>query len=399
MFKPLPCIFATAALWACSAHTGGAAHGTAHHDGGASAMATPEAGAGIGSGSGGVPNEVVPPLFVDSGSPSSRTNDAGTACTRTASTETTLAKVHLAVAFDVSGSMGKLDKPYYDPKLKWEPVVTAMKAFFTDPASSNLFASLVFFPIDASESKRCNADSYANPDVPMTALPSDAFGAAIDAVTPKSMSDWRGGTPTLAVIQGTYSFVSPLAKADAGSKYALLLVTDGYPQDCSSDDDKIATVAAAVKGFASELPTYVIGISNPPPGPDTVTNLNDIAVAGGTDHAFIIQTGDPTATVNAFRDAVSSIRMSQLSCDFEIPPAPAGQTFDPTRANVTYTSGSSERDLDYDASCKAEGAWKFDDDAAPKRMILCDATCSMVRADPQAQLRVDFGCARRDVIR
>ncbi len=399
MFKPVPCIFAALALSACSAHTGGPSSEASHHHGGASALATPEAGTGVVSGSGGVPNEVAPPLFVDSGPASKRTDDAGTACTRTASAETTLAKVHLAVAFDVSGSMGKLDKPYYDPKVKWEPVVSAMKAFFTDPASMNLFASLVFFPIDSSESKRCAADSYAKPDVPMTALPSDAFGAAIDAVTPKTMSDWRGGTPTLAVLQGTYSFVEPLAKADTGSKYALVLVTDGYPQDCSSDDDKIATVAAAVKGFASELPTYVIGISNPPPGPDTVTNLNDIAVAGGTDHAFIIETGDPTATIDAFRDAVSSIRMSQLSCDFEIPPPPAGQTFDPTRANVTYTSGSTARDLAYDASCKSDGAWKFDDDSAPKRMILCDATCTAVRADAQAQLRVDFGCERRDVLR
>jgi hypothetical protein len=397
MFKPLPCFFAAASLAACSAHTEGAASKATRPAGGAPVMANPEA--GIATGSGGISNEGVPPLFVDSGPAPNRTADAGAACTRTASAETALAKVHLAFAFDVSGSMGKLDKPYYDPKLKWEPVVTATKAFFTDPASSNLYASLVFFPIDASESKRCSADSYSVPDVPMTPLPSDAFGAAIDAVTPKTMSDWRGGTPTLAVIQGTYAFAEPLAKADAGSKYALVLVTDGYPQDCNSTDDKIATVAAAVKAFASELPTYVIGISNPPPGPDTVTNLNDIAVAGGTDHPFIIETGDPTATIKAFQDAVSSIRMSQLSCDFEIPAPPPGQSFDPTRANVTYTSGSTERALDYDATCKADGAWKFDDDAAPKRMILCDATCSAVRADPHAQLRVDFGCARRDVIR
>jgi hypothetical protein len=122
-------------------------------------------------------------------------------------------------------------------------------------------------------------------------------------------------------------------------------------------------------------------------------------VAGGTDHAFIIETGDPTATVAAFEDAVSSIRMSQLSCDFEIPPPPAGQSFDPTRANVTYTSADTERALDYDASCKSDAAWRFDDQAAPKRMILCDATCAQVRADPDATLRVDFGCARRDVVR
>ncbi|HVW26342.1 MAG TPA: vWA domain-containing protein [Polyangiaceae bacterium] len=397
MFKP-PCfLFAATALLSCSARTSGESGAPSRHGGSEPVSASPDS--GLVSGSGGSTNGDVPLLFVDSGAVPTRTDDAGTACTRTASAETELAKVHLAIAFDISGSMGKLDKPYYDPTLKWDPVVTAMKAFFTDPASSNLFASLVFFPIDSGESKRCSSDSYTKPDVPMTALPSGVFGDAIDAVTPKTMSDWRGGTPTLAVVQGTYAFVAPLAKADTGSKYALLLVTDGYPEGCSSDDDKIDTVVAAVKGFANELPTYVIGISNPPGGPDTVTNLNDIAAAGGTDRAFIIQTGDPTATVKAFQDAVSSIQMSQLSCDFEIPPPPAGQSFDPTRANVTYASGDTERALDYDASCKSDSAWRFDDETAPKRMILCDATCAQVRADPGAVLRVDFGCARRDVIR
>jgi hypothetical protein len=305
----------------------------------------------------------------------------------------------LAFAFDVSGSMGKLDKPYHDPKLKWEPVVAATKGFFTDQASSSLFASLVFFPIDASESERCSADSYASPDVPFTPLPSDAFGKAIDDVTPKSTSDWRGGTPTLAVIQGTLQFVDSSMKKDPGSKYAIVLVSDGYPQGCSDADDKIETVVAAVKDASSDISTYVIGVANPPGGPDTVTNLNDIAAAGGTGKAFIIQTGDPQATIEAFRNAVKVIKETQLSCDFEIPPAPAGQSFDPGKANVTYASDGSEQALAYDATCKAEGSWRFDDEAAPSRMVLCDATCETVRADPHATLRVEFGCTRRDVIR
>ena len=43
-----------------------------------------------------------------------------------------LRPVHLAFAFDVSGSMGKLDEPYHDPALKWRPVVAATRAFFED---------------------------------------------------------------------------------------------------------------------------------------------------------------------------------------------------------------------------------------------------------------------------
>jgi hypothetical protein len=96
-------------------------------------------------------------------------------CEATATGEARLEPVRLAFAFDVSGSMGKLDYPYHDPTLKWEPVVAATKAFFTDPASTGISASLTFFPIDADESERCDANSYDTPDVPMTALPSTAF--------------------------------------------------------------------------------------------------------------------------------------------------------------------------------------------------------------------------------
>ncbi|HEX3595003.1 MAG TPA: vWA domain-containing protein [Polyangiaceae bacterium] len=390
----IPCVLTAVALLACSAPEDGSRRPPAKATGGTPASSP--TGVDTTGGAGG--SAALPTLFVDAAIPT-KSADGGTSCQRTASAETELEPVHLAFAFDVSGSMGKLDFPYHDPKLKWDPVVAAAKAFFTDTASANLFASLVFFPIDAGEDERCDAKSYATPDVPMTALPSDAFGAAIDDVTPKKSSDWRGGTPTLAVLQATYQFIEPLAKADGSSKYAMVLVSDGYPEGCSDDDNEIETVVAAVKKASADIPTYVIGVANPPGGPDTVTNLNDLAIAGGTDRAFIVQTGDPAATITAFQTAVHTIRDSQLSCDFVIPPPPSGQMFDPARANVTYTSGSTERELDYDAACGADGAWKFDDPSSPTHMVLCDATCTRVRADPHAVLRVDFGCARRDVLR
>jgi hypothetical protein len=407
MFTKILRVFVATAALSCSSHSYG--DGDAHSDMGNHPDAGHATGSGgrAGSGSGGTGASAgAPILFVDASRPPDRgsNDDAGAACVRTASAETALAPVHLAFAFDVSGSMGKLDFPYHDPKLKWEPVVAAAKGFFGDARSSNLFASLVFFPIDSGESKRCAADSYAKPDVPVTALPSDAFASAIDAITPKSSSDWRGGTPTLAVLEGTLGFIEPLAKDDPASKYAIVLVSDGYPQGCSDTDDKIETVVAAVKKAAADIPTYVIGVANPPGGPDTVTNLNDIAAAGGTKRAFIIQTGDPSATISAFQDAVGSIRDSQLTCDFEIPPLPAGQSFDPTRANVDYASSTSDasastEELAYDADCQSNRAWRYDDPAAPTRMVLCDATCTAVRADPHASLHVEFGCTRRDVIR
>lgn len=318
-------------------------------------------------------------------------------CTASYSGEASFRPVRLAFAFDVSASMGQLDKPYHDPTLKWEPVVAATTAFFEDAASAGISASLRFFPIDADDTERCDPKSYETPNVPMTALPSDVFRQAIDAVTPKTASDWLSGTPTLAVTKGTIAFIEPLAAADPASRYAIVLVTDGYPQGCNDND--ISSVADTVAEVASEIPTYVIGVSNPPGGPDTVSNLNDVAVAGGTDHAFLVTTGDPQRTKADFRAAVTGIRTQALSCQFDIPVLPDGQSFDPEAANVSYTVGTEHVELGYDAACTSDGAWRYDDAASPTRMELCDTTCDAVKAAAGAVLEVDFGCRRRSALR
>jgi hypothetical protein len=331
------------------------------------------------------------------GSDGSAAGGAPTGCTASGAAETALQPVRLAFVFDVSASMGELDKPYHDPKLKWQPVVTATKAFFADPESAGISASLRFFPIDADEDERCSEDSYSDPNVPFTPLPSDEFARAIDAETPKTQDDWISGTPTLAALGATLGFARAAAKTDPDFRYAVVLVSDGYPQGC--DDNDIESVAAVAKDAAGTMPTYVIGVSNPPGGPDTVSNLNEIAVAGGTDHAFVIETGDPEKTKNDFLNVVRAIRSGAVSCSFAIPEPPQGQSFDRTKANVSYASGATSADFTYDPECGSEGAWRFDDEDAPTAMVLCDDTCAMVRRDAKAALRVEFGCTRREVIR
>jgi hypothetical protein len=308
-----------------------------------------------------------------------------------------LIPVRLAFVFDVSASMGQLDNPYHDPELKWEPVVASTKAFFADPESAGISASLTFFPIDADDDERCDSASYEKPDVPVTALPSDAFAQAIDDITPHSKDEWRSGTPTLAAVGATLDLARAQSKANPGDRHAVVLVSDGYPQGC--DDDDIDSVASAVAKALPDIETYVIGVSNPPGGPDTVSNLNAVAQAGGTDHAYLVETGDPERTKSAFLDAVRAIRTGTLSCAFQIPEPPAGESFDRGRANVSDSNGVSAADFVYDPDCKSAQAWRYDDPDAPTHIVLCDETCAAVRRDAKAVLRVEFGCARREVVR
>lgn len=312
----------------------------------------------------------------------------GGACAETRA-EATLRRVHLAFLFDVSGSMGALDHPWHDPALKWEPVVAGTTAFFADPASAGLDASLTFFP---SASDRCDAGQYDEPDVPFTELPSPALAAAIDEIGAASADDWRGGTPTLAVVTGTLARLMPLAATELDSTYAIVMVSDGYPQSC--DDNSIESVAAAVSEVAATIPTYVIGVRNPPleGAPETVANLDAIAVAGGTEHAYFIDTGDPTRTTSDLLAAVNAIRGQTLSCDLAIPPPPAGRELDAQRVRVQYTSGSTTQDLPYDADCVSVDGWRYDDPEAPASIHLCPTACATVQADPAAALSVAFAC-------
>ncbi|AUX46770.1 hypothetical protein SOCE26_082790 [Sorangium cellulosum] len=323
----------------------------------------------------------------------------------TQSAEADLEPVYLAFAFDVSGSMGMEDEPWHDKELKWDPVVAATKQFFADPLSRGITASLTFFPSDngdteAEKAIKCNAATYATPDVPPTLLPSPAFAQSIDAVTPAPGEAWRGGTPTKFAVEGTLAFVEQQRQAVPG-KYAIVLVTDGVPAGCGREANAIQEVVTVAERARDILiPTYVIGVANPPhpeAPPETIGDMGRVAEAGGTERAFIIDTGNPAATTAAFKAAVDAIRGGAVSCTVAIPPAPDGRTFDEQRVRVTYTSGNdAPTALTYDQECESENAWRYDNPQNPAQIVLCESACAAIQADPEAALGVDFTC--EDVI-
>lgn len=373
-----------------------------------------------------------------------------------ASEPTSIQGVVLAFAFDVSGSMGleSAARPYESRQLKWEPVVAATKAFFSDPTSQGVSATLTFFPSDKADmiapaggtagggggfggggigggggGDICDGDEYATAGVPLTALPSDTFAAAIDAVTPAADGAWRIGTPTNAVLEGVIQQVRALKDADTENKnkYVIVLVTDGEPAFCEPVDvNTVADTAASVK---DEFPVYVIGVANPSlaslveagvvtaedaatmaESPDSVGNLNTIADSAGTGPAFIVNTDDPAATTTSFLEVVQKIRDSSFTCQLPIPEAPAGQTFDPAKVNVSYTNhkdtngdgvvGEDEMGLTqfvYDESCTEMFAWHYDDAVNPTVIQMCGNVCDAIKADYKnsGSLDVEFGCVHR----
>lgn len=355
---------------------------------------------------------------------------SGPVCEQVAS-EAVPAEIELAFAFDVSGSMGALDCPYWyhDPVLKWAPVVAATTAFFENPANSTMRASMTLFPADDD---KCDDEMYETPDVPMTTLPStrfrqlledyaeDAGVAGLVAPVDPDGGDFRGGTPTAPVIQGTSTWLN--AAKQPGISSSIVLVTDGYPQGCSgsSSSQFNQAIAAVEAALENGIRTFVIGVEQPrtPPvtapwaegwncgdedddneprsAPETLENLNALAEAGGTGTAFLIDTGDPVSTEARFAEAVEQIRTQAVACDWAIPPHPTqGARFEADKIDVSLSSGTNVERLPYDPGCDEADGWHFDNVDAPGRVVLCESSCKTLEAAPNAAVRVDFLCEPR----
>ena len=273
---------------------------------------------------------------------------------------------------DKSGSMGGTALA-----VKWTPAVAALKAFFADASSANIHASLSFF----KQQNECSVAAYATPSVAMSALPdATAFAAALDANSPS------GGTPTLPAELGAVQYAQTVAATlKPGEKVAVVLVTDGDPNDCNSTSTNVAAAAAAV---ASTIKTYVIGVGN------EVAKLDEIATGGGTAPHIQVNTTSAVTTSSDLRAAIGKIKAAQLSCDYTLPPPPAGKSIDVNAVNVNYTTGGKATTLGYSADCSNAGGWHYDSTTTPTKIIMCPTICTTLQNDTSGgKVDIVFGCS------
>jgi hypothetical protein len=313
----------------------------------------------------------------DSGAPGT----GGATCAQSL-TPTKVKPALLVFIFDRSGSMSD---SVGGGQTKWTALAPTLTAFFADPKSSGLSASLQFF----AQPDECNVARYSTPLVPMTALPSNVFAAAIAATEPD------GDTPTQPALQGALEYATQQQKTNLGSKVAVVLVTDGEPHDnCGST---VASVVAQAQAYATNVPTYVIGVGK------QLTRLDTIAEAGATSHAYLVATAKNDAGTSAaqaesdFESALDVIRSSQAICILPIPAPPAGESLDFTKVNVVYDDNGQSQTLPYVPDCGGDGGdsqgWRYDDPQSPKTIVLCPGTCGPVQASATGQLSVELGCA------
>lgn len=292
----------------------------------------------------------------------------------TSSAKADASPAYLVFMFDRSGSMVVGDR--------WSACKSATEAFFESPDSAGLTASLHYFPLPGRLGglvPNCDASAYAKPEVPMTSLPNATFKSSLDKQQP------TGVTPTGPALSGAVQYAQQIAQGPAkNGKVAIVLVSDGDPEGCG---ENMASVSQIASGVAQKIPTYVIGVGD-------VNNLHAIAKAGGTNQAFIVPAGDPSKIQADFRAAIGAIRLSAVSCDYTIPAPPKGEKLDRDKVNVIYQSADGKKALAYNQSCNGGKGWRYDDQNAPKRILICGDSCETIKSKP-GNVDVVFGCETR----
>jgi hypothetical protein len=313
------------------------------------------------------------------------------------------------IMFDHSGSMcyciepeGLQGETCPDPACnqnRLDGVREAVDLFLSDPASAGIGLGIGYFGKQPLGQASCDVGDYSEAAVEIGQLPDNA------AVIMDSLAgvEPTGETPTGAAIRGACDYVTSWKEEHPGRQTVILLLTDGKPEaptTCRGDvgpccPTLLDAVDAAAECFESDalIKTYVLGV-----GP-LLRNLEEIAIAGGTEHAYLVEGGNVSAQV---LDALNSIRGAALPCQFELPAPPLGETLALDQVNITYANAACEPSHYYYVEtfeqCGDEGGWYYDDPAAPERVELCPTSCDQVSV-PGGRMLFTVGCETRIPIR
>jgi len=250
----------------------------------------------------------------------------------------------------------------------WPATIEAINMFFHDPSSEGIGIGEQFF------GSECGADYYANPRVPIAALPGNV--TALENGFPVLPIE---GTATLPAMQGAIMHARAWSDMNPDAKTVVLLVTE-----C---DSTIENVSAAIsEGFngAPSIQTFVIGLGD-------LGALNMFAMAGGTDQALVIEPGAAQALV----EALNKIRTAALPCDFALPDGGGTTTVSLDRVNLQFTDNAGMQTVipkvpDAATCASAASGWYYDESSGATRLVACPQSCDQLNMGGEVQ--VVLGC-------
>jgi len=324
--------------------------------------------------------------------------------------------VAIYIVLDQSSSMAQ--------KGLWNPAKDALKAFINDPKSAGIDVALELFPDDQffydptglselvgiMSMPICDGSQNDVPMVPMGRLPAHAANLAQGL---DSRPDPIGvGTPIEAALRGAGTFCSRFEQSSMGEECVAVLVTDGAPSGCQIELQQLVQTAQAIYAGGMGTRLFTVGLQGA-----QFDLLDALAQAGGAvdcDANSARFACDVSGGPDQLRDALQKIRNVvttvkthvetttrvedvPVECEWTIPAPQAGEMFDRGRVNVRVSAPGLMAPLDFGqvasaADCVEKG-WHYDDPDAPKRLVACPQTCSMLKTISQARVDILLGCA------
>jgi hypothetical protein len=283
----------------------------------------------------------------------------------------------MMLALDTSYSM--------DFKEKWINIKSALKLFAQDDSFSSMGVGAQYFPLRA----QCKVTDYEAPAVairPIKQVASELSGS-LDS---QRMS---GGTPMVPLLQGTLDYARKWATDHPERNVSIILATDGIPDDtCLTGNmpntlNNVIQIATDAATNRPRIPIFVIGVGT------ELTALDQIAKAGGSNKAFLLDTKDNIQ--KAFLEALNEIRRT-MACEYDVPPPPSSEVrLDYKNVLVKLTLNGKAELFDPvtgQADCATtKNGWYFDDPLDPKKLVLCEESCKKSHSEG-GKIDVFFGC-------
>lgn len=272
---------------------------------------------------------------------------------------------------------------------KWTAATSAIRTFADRAEVVGMQMGLNFFP-PLGTGDQCAYSTYAQPAVGIAPLPDNV----IPIQQKLASTDVTGSTPMSGGLGGSIEAMRSFLSENPSYEPVVILVTDGDPAGCGSLSDviDIANKGANPTGNEARVRTFVVGMQGA-----TFSNLDKIAVGGGG-FSTAFNVGAGTAAQQGLVDALEAVRTGAIGCEY-ILPTPSQGALDYESVEVRYTPGGNDpvqtmRKVASKGDCGQQtGGYYYDDPANPTRVVLCPASCGIVRDAPEeAKVELFFGC-------
>jgi hypothetical protein len=318
-----------------------------------------------------------------------------------------LARADVFVMFDQSQSMEIME----GGTSRWASVTQATIGFLQSPESAGLHVGIGYFGRGGVGGDDCLVSVYAQPEVAIAALPGNAMALVNSINQHRPLSE----TPTAAALTGAIQHAKDWQTRNPMTKVFVLLVTDGEPSVVLSSINPLSTCAGLTQDVAGTVAAAQAGATGTPPiktfvlgvGP-SLANLNQIAVAGQTNQAYLISGGNVAQQVitalNTIRGTISKtvtktvtkVVPVPLDCEWVMPAPMGSRDQDPEKVNVNFLTGGALTKLGKvgsKADCAdLQNAWHYDDPVKPTKLIACPATCDSIKASTDGKIDILVGC-------